>query len=276
MKLEDAITAYKKCQELTRSFYKLCGPQEYIDPVVMDKESSLGPFRYLAGTRQAKDWYGYQSVDNADLMIRTVTGQHVEVVKKGDVVFDCGAHTGFISMCYALKVGTEGHVISFDPFPQNADLIEHNAILNGFSNVTVIRKALGSQNQFLVLSQEAQNAAGVGGNLIPTFETTIDAYRHFRPNFLKIDVEGFEVEALKGAAKVLSSRPRLNLEIHGPLLHVFGKKVSDVIDLLPSLSDYTYYTKAVKSGDTDAGIYREVNNFDFAEDAFTTVIGIPK
>ncbi|MBN7809070.1 FkbM family methyltransferase [Agrobacterium rosae] len=275
MEIDQVITDYKACQEITRHVYNLSGVQQYIDPVLMDKIGEIGSIKYLAGTVQSRDWYGYQSIDDADIVITTDDGKEIEVVRKDDVVLDCGAHTGFISMCFALKVGPEGHVISFDPFPQNADLVEHNAILNGFTNVTVVRKALGSKNRFLTLSQDAQNASGRGDNLIPTYETTIDAYRHFNPSFLKIDIEGFEVEALKGASEVLKSRPRFNLEIHGPLLHIFGHAVKDVTSLLPSPLDYIYYAKAVRLGSDDLPVYRRVHALDFEEDCFTTLIGIP-
>jgi FkbM family methyltransferase len=74
----------------------------------------------------------------------------LEVVKRlgllrpGSVVFDVGAHQGCYSLCFASWVGPRGHVYSFEPFPQNADLIRYNAQLNRAQNITVVEAAVGA------------------------------------------------------------------------------------------------------------------------------------
>jgi FkbM family methyltransferase len=277
MNVEDLVSGYKQCQDLTRGFYNLSGPQNYIEPIVLDKNSKWGPFKYIAGTEQSRNWYGYQDPNELDIEVTTEEGEHLQMVRPGDVVFDCGSHTGFMTVCFALAAGPSGHVIAFDPYPQNVDLVEANAILNGLNNVTTVQKAIGSQHRFLALSQDHQSAIKSISNLIKTFETSIDSYKKFKPDFIKLDVEGFEVEALKGAQEVLKQRPRFNIEIHGPMLHHFNHNVKNVIDLLPSEAEYDLYIKEHATGVGPLGGFRRINSLDVVKDEhFTTVLGIPK
>ena len=52
------------------------------------------------------------------------------------------------------------------------------------------------------------------------------------PSLLKIDVEGFEVEVLRGASKILSTRPKLAIEIHTQNLGHYNASVEDIFNLI--------------------------------------------
>jgi hypothetical protein len=56
----------------------------------------------------------------------------------------------------------------------------------------------------------------------------LDDYMHLNPTFLKIDVEGFEVAVLNGAKRILSTHPKLAIELHTGLLAGYGSSAEDI------------------------------------------------
>ncbi len=60
----------------------------------------------------------------------------------GDVVYDVGANVGFFTVLAARLVGTEGHVVAFEPVPDNAAAVRHNVALNKMTQVTVLQQAV--------------------------------------------------------------------------------------------------------------------------------------
>lgn len=76
-----------------------------------------------------------------------------------------------------------------------------------------------------------------GAGILPTLDVdlfTLDqlAHEHGFPQMLKIDVEGFEAHALKGAAQILKRRPKIAIEIHVEWVSRYGSSVGEVISLL--------------------------------------------
>jgi hypothetical protein len=112
--------------------------------------------------------------------------------------------------------------------------------------------------------------------LVKTYQTTIDAYIKFRPTSLTLDVEGYEVEALIGARHLFGTKPRPNIEIHRPLLHLFGHTVRDVLDLLPSLNDYDYYVCETVPETGMRHDFTKLSTMALNEAYFITMLGFPK
>ena len=130
-----------------------------------------------------------------------------EGLSHGDTFFDVGSHSGFHTMVGARAVGATGLVVAIEPDPDNAAEIECQAALNSFDHITVVRKPAGadpSEPSFLV-----------DGNAVTS--TTIDQLAHEfgPPTLIKTDVEGLELEILRGAATTLREhRPTLVVEAH--------------------------------------------------------------
>jgi FkbM family methyltransferase len=155
-------------------------------------------------------------------------------LRDGGVFYDLGANIGFFSLLAARLVGPTGHVIAFEPSPQNAAQLRRNIDLNGFTNITLVETAVSSEEGFAQLDTTTKErgqmrltasdeAARVG--LVPVRTVSIDGWRDETgfppPAFMKIDVEGAEVAALRGAhVAIESGRPVLLVEIHktvGPM-----------------------------------------------------------
>lgn len=128
-------------------------------------------------------------------------------LSSGDTFFDIGAHSGFHSLIGARVVGATGLVVAVEPDPASAAEVEGQATLNGFDQITVVHKT--------AVADLSEPWASLDGAAVTP--TTIDILAHeFRlPTLIKIDVEGLELEVLRGATTTLREhRPTLVVEAH--------------------------------------------------------------
>lgn len=153
------------------------------------------------------------------------------LIKQSMTVYDLGANVGFLSMIAARLVGVDGHVVSFDPLPANARQIAHNASLNSFTHVIVCEEAVGSDDGYASFTvsdfpttgklssvRGLHDTARVGQITIRMrrLDSLIAELGVPKPDLIKMDVEGAEVDVLAGATDVLTLvRPLLLIELHG-------------------------------------------------------------
>ncbi|BAZ43953.1 methyltransferase FkbM family protein [Chondrocystis sp. NIES-4102] len=134
----------------------------------------------------------------------------------GDVFYDIGANVGFFSIIAAKLVGNSGQVYSFEPGETNAKSVRHNAQLNNFTHIEVIEKAVSetSGEGELILAKYSGGHALATADAPPDVagRVTIDlvsiddliAENSIKPpNFVKIDIEGAELSALKGMKETI-------------------------------------------------------------------------
>jgi FkbM family methyltransferase len=138
-------------------------------------------------------------------------------VRPGDVVIDGGGYYGDSALYFSHRAGPEGRVLTFEFEPGSLELLEHNLGLNPelASRIDVIRAALwdrsGEQVSFHTQGPGTLIAAGGAGS---TSTESIDALVRRgaigRVDFIKLDIEGSELSALRGADSTLRRfRPRL-------------------------------------------------------------------
>jgi FkbM family methyltransferase len=163
-------------------------------------------------------------------------------VKAGNVFYDIGANVGFFSLLAARLTGPQGKVISFEPLPENLLSLRENVEHNHFSNVNILPFALGAVNQQQVFQVSERptwgKLKGVGPDTPDKYLSDIKvSVRRLDdlfsegvippPDFVKIDVEGAEVEVIEGAIDTLSRfGPTLIIELHGTgnrLTQVFAR-----------------------------------------------------
>jgi len=138
-------------------------------------------------------------------------------LKKGDVFIDVGAHIGYFSLLAASKVGNEGHVFAFEPAPANFHLLLKNIALNKCENITAIRRAILEKNKKTNLYFSDTNTgdhrvfdSGEKRKFIEINAISLDGFfdkRDKKINFIKIDVQGSEMNALKGMTGILKRKP---------------------------------------------------------------------
>jgi FkbM family methyltransferase len=150
-------------------------------------------------------------------------------IKEGDVFVDIGANAGFISLLASTKVGSKGKVIAFEPNPV-VSYYTHFTLANNapYHNYILLQQALSEEfglASFSISSQDSilmERASlvfkeGVTKD-VDVLCSTLDAVLPMvlKPTMLKIDVEGAELQVLKGAIKTLEKhKPDISLELHG-------------------------------------------------------------
>jgi len=149
----------------------------------------------------------------------------------GQIGFDIGAHRGYWSIFYHKRVLPEGIIIALEPYPKNYQKMLQNIAKNNIYNVIPLRLAAWRESalldfeevsdldikSFIVKTKEDKK----GRILATSVDKLVDSFGLPRLDWIKIDIEGAEVEALRGAMKtLLRYRPTLWLEFHGTLQEV--------------------------------------------------------
>lgn len=140
--------------------------------------------------------------------------------KTGDIVFSAGAFYGETSIWFSEQVGDRGKVYAFEAVAQNAWVAECNCRRNGIKNVVVENCCLWSAEQTVYMKQDyaaSHVSENHDGNEMKTI--TLDAYceknRILKVDYIKIDIEGAEYEALLGAKNVIrNNRPKLAICVY--------------------------------------------------------------
>jgi FkbM family methyltransferase len=146
-------------------------------------------------------------------------------VSVGDTVYDIGANVGYVSLCFAKRVGNAGHVIAFEPVPRNIEAFRRNIHINCIMHVrlleaaaaekageAVIRIAGNLSTASLVWHQNNPSAIEISIRTV-CIDELVDAGQLGTPKFVKIDVEGAEGAVLQGMRCTLASaRPVLFVE----------------------------------------------------------------
>lgn len=189
---------------------------------------------------------GTYEAGTADMMAR--------VLKTGDIVCDVGANIGVLSLTAAKIVGDSGKVFAFEPAQKIYEVLSYNITLNDFNNIVPENVALGSRNEESVIYAEDNVNRGASSMVKPYLSgtaqkikvQTLDEYlltnRIAHLNLLKIDVEGWEIEVLKGAQKLLSGKnaPVVIIE-YSEIRPVSGGILTDIYDYLANINRYQIF-----------------------------------
>lgn len=172
--------------------------------------------------------------------------------KIGDIALDIGANLGLVTLRLAKKVGRSGKVHSFEPNPAILQYLDATVARHPSLQIELHRIALGSSPSTLSLMVPKANAGAAslisvrGIEVDHTIDVPVVRLDDFlqtkgmdRVDFIKMDVEGFEEEVLKGAAWMLENlRPRvILLEEHG---RIYGSEMPPSLRILADLG-YTLF-----------------------------------
>lgn len=162
-----------------------------------------------------------------------------EAIREGDCVVDGGANIGLITLYAAGLVGPRGLVQAFEPFPPVFDELKFHVEVNALRQVQIHRMGLSDapSEMEIRLPGEGNLAAATfspiparysgvvqSGGVVPIVrgDDVVDV-NDTRPLFIKLDVEGFEVRAVGGLAKVIEKRlPAVVAEANAELLDING------------------------------------------------------
>jgi FkbM family methyltransferase len=204
-------------------------------PYLKKKNVEGEVFDFWIGDSTGRDWYDLSCTDPVWIELRFI--KH-HLIREGDIVLECGGHHGCTTILLSKWVGGTGRVIAFEPSPTNCEILAKNIKQNALSNVMLERKAVGAAMGSITIGDTSNASVSSSGVGVRVEMTCLDQYEHLHPTCLKIDVEGFEVDVVKGAKKILSSHPKMAIEIHPDQLSCYGTSVDDLFRAM----DLEYYT----------------------------------
>ena len=170
----------------------------------------------------------------------------LKLIRPGDTVVDVGAFIGDHTIAYARAVQEHGNVYAFEPNPAAFECLEHNMQL--FNSVICINKALGSEEGSATLNLDNNvGASHLTAQQGPIKIGTLDIELAGKPvQFIKIDVEGFELQTLKGATNTITKfKPIMYIEVNEGALNRQGTTGKELMDYIVSLG---YRLKGVELG----------------------------
>jgi FkbM family methyltransferase len=186
----------------------------------------------------------------------------------GGVFVDVGANCGLYTLFAARAVGRAGRVVAFEPSPREFRRLRDAVALNGFTQVALHQAAVSDAPGVVTLRIAEPGFAGhntmaerfaydrvVAAEVASVPAVTLDAALAALPrlDMIKLDIEGAELRALRGAAATLARlRPALLLEVYEDALAGNGATVRDLVGWLDAqgyrLHDIDPRTGAVRAG----------------------------
>jgi FkbM family methyltransferase len=192
-------------------------------------------------------------------LLKATTQQHhrelaptiAQLVPPTAVVFDVGAHAGQYTKLFA-RAANHGRVYAFEPGSYARSILRTVVWLHGLSNVAVVPIALGSEARLDTLTVPLKNSGSFGFGLshlgkpserwravaqeivaLTTVDGVVKALELDRLDFIKADIEGWELRLLHGAESTLGRfRPRLLLELSSTALARAGDRLVDAFAFL--------------------------------------------
>ncbi len=178
---------------------------------------SLRGKRWIVGSGIHRCWLGFYEQEKQKLMARTI--------KPGTVFYDVGANVGFYTLLGSLLVG-EGKVFAFEPVQRNLLYLRKHLALNHIQNAQVLELAVSDSDGTACFEVEQTGYMGhLSGNGTAIVRTaTLDSLLQQNgivpPNYIKMDIEGGELLALRGASQCIQRyRPHIFLATHGHQVH---------------------------------------------------------
>lgn len=177
--------------------------------------------------------------------------QHCYKVKSDDVVIDAGANCGHLSVFFSKLVGQNGKVFAFEPDKFNIERIHQNMALNEDlpDNITIQDLLLWDKNEWIDFYETG--TVGSSAVWMPDAEhcvkkqaVTIDSWVKdnaiFKLDFIKMDIEGAEIEALEGCVETIKTlKPNFAIASY----HIVnGEKTHIKVEAFFKAMNYPYKT----------------------------------
>jgi FkbM family methyltransferase len=178
----------------------------------------------------------------------------------GDVVFDVGANIGWYSLLIDKMAGSKDITIfSFEPDPSNYRLLKENIALNSAASVSPQQRAVADVEGVLQLHLYGKSNRGrhslLGiheGETVDVKTIVLDEFWKAHelgdrvPRFIKMDIEGFELMALRGSTHVLERCDTVMLEYSPTYMRAAS---IDPVELLELMQSYGFKAYVLEKGE---------------------------
>lgn len=260
-------------RKLRRKYYDSAKKSEFkiVANCMGSIKMQVDKYSYMGGSIY---WSGYHHV-NEIIYLNSF-------LKEGMTFIDIGANQGEFSLFAAEKI-KNGRIISFEPVSFQFDLLKNNITLNKFTNIEVNKYGLSDEVGILPIYNSTSTAIHGGfheglstlykSDERDNFQENVDLKifddEYFdkltRFDFLKIDIEGAELYALKGMQKSLAKfKPEILIELSDETYISAGYTVKEMIDFLEQLGYKPFRIHRGKLIQT-TNIYSEWGNYIFKQ-----------
>jgi len=191
------------------------------------------------------------------------------VVKEGDIIVDLGANIGYFTLLAAKIVGGKGRVYSFEPEPRNYNYLLKNIELNDYKNVVPVQKAVADKvgktrlyicpydsghhtiNQYQGIKKYKPDVSINEKDFVEVEMITLDDFfgdKDQSINVIKMDIEGAEMLAFLGMARIIKKNKNLKIfmEFFPLLIREMGSSPEEFIKRI--LEDY-HFSMYIIGGD---------------------------
>jgi len=211
-------------------------------------------------------------------------------LKPGMIFYDIGANVGYQTLIGAEILNGSGFVMAFEPDPRNAELLQMSITKNEYKNVSVHQVVVSDSCGEIVFNlSDATNLSSVmktkhSKEEIKVETIVLERSEHTQPpNFIKMDVEGHEVEVIRGAINMFAENSfpcKILIEVH-PRTYSKEKSLETELKKLLALGFNTKYVisaavaipdlfvekkympiKTFQAGQYYRGVYNNVSNED--------------
>ncbi|MEO8886364.1 MAG: FkbM family methyltransferase [Mucilaginibacter sp.] len=185
------------------------------------------------------DWFTFWGFYDASISFLL---QHID---EGFTIIDIGTNKGIVALNMGKKAGKKGRVIGFEPNKIAYNCCLENIQLNNFGNIEILNNALGDKKEQLFLSEPDLNNSG--GNFVTTtqnsntvdvlvLDSVVESKSLPKIDLIKIDVEGFELNVLKGGFNTIEKyKPALFVELVNSNLLRNQTSAKELVELLIKL-----------------------------------------
>lgn len=205
--------------------------------------------KMMIGDRVASEWYDKDWTLPPEIEFFA----HGQIAKTGRI-FDLGAHQCLIAMLLARDIVPDGEVVAVEANQHNAAVARENVALNRVDNVDVVHALVSrttgrAHADFSFNSRAKQGLSALVGEAIAGISIDDLSQQCGWPDLVYLDIEGFEIEALKGASRTLGRWCHWFVELHGDeLLSRYGARNADILQFF----DHGIFARYVCMPDGDS------------------------
>jgi FkbM family methyltransferase len=189
----------------------------------------------------------------------------------GSNFIDGGANIGFFSLVASKIVGPSGVIISFEPTPLTSSFLKKNIKINNVNNIIVSEYGLSSSKKQLpfLLSNNPEGNAIISDKIVNSSDASqvikistisIDEFcvekNILKVDLIKLDIEGQELEAIKGAKKTLLANQNIKIIFELNIAHSkdgieYAKEIYNELKKLHFLNFYTLLNPRIAINNLD-------------------------
>ncbi|MBI2682042.1 MAG: FkbM family methyltransferase [Acidobacteriales bacterium] len=199
---------------------------------------------FCIGDEVGRRWYHESSGDGG--RAEGLLAAYDQFVAADDRILECGPHHGLVTLYFSLR--TAGRILCVEANKNNVAILRRNIQGNGLEGrVQALQYAISGRDHESLRMVDSSNAYLAHETRFAAFHVesitvdTVCARNAFSPTFVKLDIEGAEMEAVKGAQQIFATCPKINIEVHcKEIRERYGKDPDAILSDLPPPKNYEW------------------------------------